>query len=143
MKPILHKHLWDILDQKIFIPAIFRHDNTAKLIIDNIQIQKNYLFSKEKVSYLCPDIDNLMQKIVMFYYTQERNKVLKQYLKFILEELNEKNSSGFLAEQEADVLDLLETKISASMSRKQKNTLLHVFDIWLVFPHLTYDEKRI
>ena len=95
------------------------------------------------ISLYLPAMNRLMRKIIGLYHERERNTVLKQYWKFVLEELKEPGLSGFLAEQEADVLDLLESFDFRSLSCNRRNACLHLFETWLLFPELIRDEKRV
>lgn len=143
MNQFLRKRIWNALGKNIFIPQALRQDAAAGLIIDNQALQEDYLFTPENISLYLPAMNRLMRKIIGLYHERERNTVLKQYWKFVLEELKEPGLSGFLAEQEADVLELLESFDFRSLSCNRRNACLHLFETWLLFPELIRDEKRV
>lgn len=146
MNPTLRKRLWKALGEKLFFPQVLRGSENLLInaFVNDENLQQMYVFTPELIAPQSVQFfDEYLKLIVDLNYDRSESSLFKQYWKFIKEELQEPGLSGFLAEQEADILDRLEAYDMTRLSHNQEVNYLQLLQIWLLYPELVCDEKRI
>lgn len=142
MNEMLRRRLWKALGEKISFPHHLskpKDDNLREFVTNKYGLQEAFLFTPERIPKYKPFFDKYLRKILPYYYNNED----KLYWKLLNEELQERGSSGFLAEQELSVFERLENYDVKALSYNQKGHYLRLMQIWLLYPELICDEKRV